>query len=160
MIVYNAGEYGGEGTLGKLTTYRDGGLSLQVLANNDDGAAVLLKNVNKLCQLTVSIDGKGIQATGELAKLSTLAKGGRVSLDFVLSNEPKIGAYFLANVKKAGAMKVEFSSVAGNGSHSEEDAEDEEEGQQALDFMTQASEDGKPTEGVDATDKPEDLEDE
>ena len=154
MIDFSAGTYQGQGTLDKLTTYRDGGLSIPIKVNSGPEAAVLLLNINKICRVTIVIDDKKAEAQGELVKLSTLRKG-QINLDFALTNEPKTGGFFLANVKKAGALTVEFSSVSGKVETAEEDEDDDNEGQVALDFMSGAAEDGKPVEGVKATDKPE-----
>lgn len=155
MIEYNAGTYTGSGKLGDLKTYRDGGIGIPIRVNNDDTAAILLKNVNKICRVTVNHDGRSAQSQGELVSLNTLRNGG-VKLAFFLPNEPKTGSFFLANVTKEVDIKVEFSSVTGKVETAEEDAEDEDEGQASLDFLTAASQDDGPVEGVGATDKPED----
>ena len=156
MIEFNAGTFKGEGKLMKLSTYRDGGLGFPIRVNNNPEAAVLLANVNKICRFTFEAEtGNAYQGEGELVKLSTYKNGG-IGLDVVVPNEPRGGAFLLAHDKKSGQVTFEFSSVKGKiaAPSSEEDEEDEEIGQQALDFMSQAAEDGGPTEGVDPKAKP------
>lgn len=160
MIDFSAGTYKGTGKLMKLSTYRDGGLGFPIRVDNTPDASILLANVNKICRFTFRVDGGEYQSEGELAKLSTYKNGG-IGLDVVVPNEPRGGAFLLAHDKKSGDVVFEFSSVKGKGipSSNDEDEEDEEEGQASLDFMSEAAVDGKPTEGVEPTAKPEDLED-
>ncbi len=161
MIDFNAGTYKGTGKLMKLSTYRDGGLGFPIRVDNTPDASILLANVNKICRFTFRVDGGEYQSEGELAKLSTYKNGG-IGLDIVVPNEPRGGAFLLAHDKKSGDVVFEFSSVKGKGlpkASDDEDEEDEELGQQGLDFLSDAAADGGPVEGVNATDKPEDLED-
>lgn len=161
MIDFNAGTYKGTGKLMKLSTYRDGGLGFPIRVDNTPDASILLANVNKICRFTFRVDGGEYQSEGELAKLSTYKNGG-IGLDVVVPNEPRGGAFLLAHDKKSGDVVFEFSSVKGKGlpkAGDDEDEEDEELGQQGLDFLSDAATDGGPVEGVNATDTPEDLED-
>lgn len=161
MIDFNAGTYKGTGKLMKLSTYRDGGLGFPIRVDNTPDASILLANVNKICRFTFRVDGGEYQSEGELAKLSTYKNGG-IGLDIVVPNEPRGGAFLLAHDKKSGDVVFEFSSVKGKGlprASDDEDEEDEELGQQGLDFLSDAAADGGPVEGVNATDTPEDLED-
>jgi hypothetical protein len=149
MIDFNAGTYEGGGKLGDLKTYRDGGIGIPVRVANDEKASVLLKNVNKICRVTVEHDGRKASSQGELLKLTSLRNGG-VKLDFFMPNEPKTGSFFLANVTKEVNLKVEFSSVKGDVTTAEEDSEDDDHGQAELDGLGDAGGgDGPPTPGSD-----------
>lgn len=156
MIYFSAGTYKGTGKLMKLSTYRDGGLGFPIRVDNTPDASILLANVNKICRFTFRVDGGEYQSEGELAKLSTYKNGG-IGLDIVVPNEPRGGAFLLAHDKKSGDVVFEFSSVKGKGlpkASDDEDEEDEELGQQGLNFLSDAAADGGPVEGVNATDGP------
>lgn len=118
MIEFNAGSFRGNGTIDKVTTYRDGGLSVHVKVNNTPEAHVLLDNVNKICQVALEVEGAVIKVQGELVNLATYRNGG-IQLSLVLPNEPQTGAFCLARVKKEGALAIDFSSTKAKSVESE-----------------------------------------
>jgi hypothetical protein len=111
-LVFDSAKYEGEGTIEKVSTYRDGGLSIPVRVNNDPAAATLLANVNKLCRITFKIGAKTITEEGELMQLSTYRNGG-IALNLFVKNEPATGGKWLANAKNKGDLMLEFSSMGG-----------------------------------------------
>lgn len=112
MIQFNAGTFTGDVILEKVSTYRDGGLSVQVKIVKTENSHPLLDNVNKICQVTFEVEGVSIKAQGELGKLFTYKNGG-VGIDLVLPNEEPLGGKLLAQHKKSGTCTIEFSSMKG-----------------------------------------------